>query len=141
MRILTYLQLSYLLTQLINARTKSPHKVIFLFHKACNMTNDCVSATKILMRGVKLMTERYKKNTYIKSKGECKDKCLKKNSCVFFHNSDCKTPYIEFFIDFLSIHFNLLSVLQHYTYDQISDFEIYTSLAKILQLNALLFLT
>ena len=38
--ILTYLQLSYLLTQLIYARTKSPEKGIFLFHKAWNMTND-----------------------------------------------------------------------------------------------------
>ena len=38
------------------------------------MTNDCVSITKTLMMGVKLMTERYKKNTHIKSKGQCKDK-------------------------------------------------------------------
>ena len=33
------------------------------------MINDCVSITKILMMGVKLMTGRYKKNTHIKSKG------------------------------------------------------------------------
>ena len=59
--ILTYLQLSYLLTQLIYARTKSPQKGLFLFHKAWNMTNDCVSVTKTLMMGVKL-AERYTKS-------------------------------------------------------------------------------
>ena len=139
--ILTYLQLSYLLTQLIYARTKSPQKGLFLFHKAWNMTNYCVSVTKTLMMGVKLMTEKYKKNTHIKSKGQCKDKCLKKNSYIFLHNNDCKTPYIDIYIDLLSINFNLLSVLQHYAYHQISDFEIYTSLTTILQLNALFFLT
>ena len=36
--ILTYLQLSYLLTQLIYARTKSPQKGLFLFRKAWNMS-------------------------------------------------------------------------------------------------------
>ena len=75
--ILTYLLLiSYLLTELIYARTESPQKGIFLFQKAwnmpflfsicfyqtyVNMTNDGVSITKTLMMGVKLMTERYKK--------------------------------------------------------------------------------
>ena len=141
--ILTYLQLSYLLTQLIYARTKSPQKGLFLFHKAWNMTNDCVSVTKTLMMGVKLMTERYKKNAHIKSKGQCKDKISvsKKNSYIFLHNNDCKTPQIDIYIDLLSINFNLLSVLQHYAYHQISDFETYTSLATILQLNTLFFLT
>ena len=138
--VLTCLQLSYLLTQLISARTKSPEKGLFLFHKAWSMTNYCVTVTKILMMGVKLMTERYKK-IHIKSKGQCKDKCLKKNSYIFLHNSDCKTPYIDIYIDLLSINFNLLSVLQHYAYHQISDFEIYTSLTTILQLNTLFFLT
>ena len=37
------------------------------------MTNDCVSITKTLVMGVKLMTGRYKK-THIKSKDQCKDK-------------------------------------------------------------------
>ena len=59
--ILTYLYLSYLLTLLIYARTKSPLKGLFLFHKTWNMTNDHVSVTKTLMMGVKLMTERYEK--------------------------------------------------------------------------------
>ena len=61
---LTYLlQLSYLLTQLIYARTKSPWKGLLLFRKAWNMPvlfsicfyqkhintiNDCVSITKTL---------------------------------------------------------------------------------------------
>ena len=72
--ILTYLYLSYLLTQLIYPRTKSPQKVLSRFQKAWYMINDCVSVTKTLMVGVKLMTERYKK--YIKSKGHCKDKII-----------------------------------------------------------------
>ena len=77
--ILTYLYLSYLLTQLIYARSKSPQKGLFLFCKAWNMpvlfsncfyqihikmTNDCVSITKTLMMGVKLMAERYKKHSH-----------------------------------------------------------------------------
>ena len=52
------------------------------------MTNDCVSITKTLMMGLKLMTEKY---TH-KSKGQCKDKCHKKNSYIFLHNNDYKTP-------------------------------------------------
>ena len=41
-----------------------------LFLPDTYITNDCVSITKILMMGVKLMTGRYKKkNTHIKSKG------------------------------------------------------------------------
>ena len=138
--ILTYPQISYLLTQLIYARTKSLQKGLFLFHKAWNITNYCISVTKTLM-GVKFMTERYKKNTQIKSKGQCKDKCLKKNSYIFLHNNYCKTPYIDIDIDLLSINFNLMSVIQLYAYHQISDFEIHTSLTTILQLNALFFLT
>ena len=64
--ILTYLYLSYLLTQLINAQTKLPQKGLFLFHKAWKMTNDCVSFTKTLMMGVKLMTE-VQKDTHKKN--------------------------------------------------------------------------
>ena len=74
------------------------------------MTNDCVSITKTLMMGVKLMTE-IQKNTHIKSKGQCKDKCLKKNSYIFLHNNDFKTPYVDIYIDLLSINFTLLSIL------------------------------
>ena len=84
---LTYLCLSYLLTQLIYARTKSPQKGLLLFRKAWNipvffsicfyeihisMTNDCISITKNLVMAVKLITDRYKK--YINSEGQCKDK-------------------------------------------------------------------
>ena len=80
--------LSYLLAQLIYARTKSLQKGLLLFCKAwnmpvlfsicfyqihINMTNDCVSITKTLMMGVKLMTNRYR-YTHIRSKGHCKDK-------------------------------------------------------------------
>ena len=45
----------------LNAVEKSPQKGLFLFHKAWSMTNDCVSITKTVMIGGKLMTERYKK--------------------------------------------------------------------------------
>ena len=137
--LLTYVQLSYVLTQLIYARTKSPQKGPFLFHKAWNMTNDCVSVTKIQMMGVKLVTE-VQKNTHIKSKGQCKDKCPKKNSYISLHKNDCKTPYIDIYFALPSIIVNLLSVLQHHAYHQISGFEIYTSLTTILSLNALFFL-
>ena len=37
-------------------------------------------------------------------------KCHKNNSCIFLHNNDCKIPYIDIYIDLLSINFNLLSV-------------------------------
>ena len=74
------------------------------------MTNDCVSITKALMMEVKLITENYKKNTGIKGKVQCKDKCQKKNSYIFKHNNDSKTLYIDIYIDLLSINFNLLSV-------------------------------
>ena len=44
------------------------------------MTSDGVSIIKILMMGVKLMTERYKKNTHIKSKVSIEiSNCHKKN--------------------------------------------------------------
>ena len=108
--ILTHLYFSYLLTQLIYAKTKSPQQGLSLFHKAWYMINDCVSFTKTLVMGVKLMTE-VQKNTCIKSKGQCKDKCLKKNSYIFLHNNDCKTPSIDIYIDLLSINFSLLSML------------------------------
>ena len=73
---LTYLELSCLLTQLIYARTKSPQKGLLLFCKAwdmpvlfsicfyqihISMTNDCVSITKTLVKGEKLMTDSYNK--------------------------------------------------------------------------------
>ena len=78
---LTYLQVSYLLTQPIYARTKSSQKGLPLFRKewdmpvlfsVCvyqvhiSMTNGCVSITKTLMIGVKLMTDRYKKYSHKK---------------------------------------------------------------------------
>ena len=67
------------------------------------MINDCVSITKTLMMGVKLMTERYEKNTHIKSRGQCKDKCHKKNSYTFLHNHDCKTHYIDIYMEGLAV--------------------------------------
>ena len=36
-----------------------------------------------------------------------------KKSYNFLHNNNCETPYIDIYIDLLSINFNLLSVLQH----------------------------
>ena len=74
------------------------------------MTNDCVSIIKTLVKGVKLMADRY--NTHIKSKRQWKDKLVsQKNSYIFLYNNDCETPYIDIYIDLLSINFNLLSVL------------------------------
>ena len=79
------------------------------------MTNDYVldlseltevSITKTLVKGVKLMTDRYKKKVKVSAKI---NKCSKK-SYIFLHSNDCKTPYIDIYIDLLSINFNLLSV-------------------------------
>ena len=61
--------------------------------------------------GSKINDREVQKNTHIKSKGQCKDKCLKKNSYISLYNNDCKTPCIDIYIDLLSINFNLLSVL------------------------------
>ena len=56
------------------------------------MTNYCVSITKTLMMGVKLMTERHKKNTRIRSKGQCKVKQRSERSQRFRYNgSENKT--------------------------------------------------
>ena len=70
------------------------------------MTSDCVSITKTLAKGVKLITGIKK---YIKSKGQYK--VSQKNSYILLHSNDCETPYIGIYIDLLSIGFNLLSVL------------------------------
>ena len=48
------------------------------------MTNDCVSITEILVMAVKLMTDRYKKNNHIKSKGQCKDKQMSQKEFIYF---------------------------------------------------------
>ena len=61
--------------------------------------------------GSKINNREVQKNTHKKSKDQFKDKCLKKNSCIFLHNNDYKTPYIDIHIDLLSTNFNLLSVL------------------------------
>ena len=54
------------------------------------MTNACVSITKTLMMGIKLITERYKithiKNIKVRAKII---KRHKKNSYIFLHNNDC----------------------------------------------------
>ena len=50
------------------------------------------------------------------------------NSHIFLHNNDCESPYIEIYIDLLSINFNLMSVLLYCAHHQISDYEIYTAL-------------
>ena len=48
------------------------------------MTNDCVSVTKIVVKGVKLVTDRYKKNTHIKSKRQCKDEYVSQKKFIYF---------------------------------------------------------
>ena len=30
-------------------------------------------------------------------------KCHEKNSYIFLHNNDCKTPYIDIYVDLLSV--------------------------------------
>ena len=55
--------------------------------------------------GSKINDREVQNNSHIKqkSKGQCKDKCLKKNSYIFLHNNDCKTPYINiFYTDWLA---------------------------------------
>ena len=54
-----------------------------------------------------------------------------KKSYIFLHNNDYETSYIDIYVDLLPINLNLLSVLQHYAYHQISDFEIYAPLTII----------
>ena len=98
---LTYLYVANLLTQLIYTRTNSFHKGIPFFRKAWNI-NEKVSAK---------INQRHKKKT-------------KK------HYNDCGTSYINICIDFLSINYNFLSALLHFVYHQISDYEIYTALAR-----------
>ena len=67
-------------------------------------------------------------NTHIKS--QCKNKCHKK--IIYFpDNNDCETPYIDIYIDLLSINFNLMSALLCYVYDHISDTQICTALTTI----------
>ena len=48
------------------------------------MTNDCFSITKTLVKGVKLMTDRYKKNTLIKGKVQCKDELVSQKKFIYF---------------------------------------------------------
>ena len=48
------------------------------------MTNDCVSITKILVMGVELMTDRYKQNIHIKSKGQCNYKYAPQKKLIYF---------------------------------------------------------
>ena len=74
------------------------------------MTNDCVWYQNP-DGGSKINDREVQKNTYIKSKCQCKAKCLKKNSYIVLHNNDCKTPYIDIYIDLMSINVNILSVL------------------------------
>ena len=77
------------------------------------MTNDFVSITKTLIIGVKLMTERYKKNmlTQKVKVSAKKRKSHKKNQYISLHKNGCKTPLIGIYIDLLSINLNLLSLL------------------------------
>ena len=56
--------------------------------------------------GIKLMTGVQKK--YIKSKGQCKDKCLK---MYFPAQQWLQNTLLDIYVDLLSINFNLLSIL------------------------------
>ena len=66
-----------------------------LNHKAWNMTNDCVCYQNPDDRSKINDREVQKKKYSHKSKGQCKDKHLKKNSYIYLRNNDCETPYID----------------------------------------------
>ena len=51
-----------------------------------------------------------------------------KKIIYFSAKHDRETPYIDIYIDLLSINFNLLSILLHCIYHYISGYEIYTGL-------------
>ena len=130
--ILTYFQLSYLLTQLIYGRTKSPQKGLFLFQKAWNMTNHFVSVTKNLDDGSKINDREVKKNTHIKSKCQCKDKMsVSKRIYIFSCTTMIAKHLAETFIlaccRLTLIYCPYFSIMLN-----IIDFEIYTSLTTIL---------
>ena len=61
--------------------------------------------------GSEINDREVQKSTHINSKGQYKDKCLKKNSYIVLHSNDYETRYIDIYIDLLSIDFNLMSVL------------------------------
>ena len=48
-----------------------------------------IVSTKTLMMGVKLMTDRYKKNTHIKSKGPCQCKEMSQKELIYFRAEQC----------------------------------------------------
>ena len=48
-----------------------------------------IVSTKTLMMGVKLMTERYKKNTYIKGKRPCQCKEMSQKELLYFRAEQC----------------------------------------------------
>ena len=54
-----------------------------------------------------------------------------KKSYIFLYNNNCETSYIDIYIDLVSINLNFLSILQHYAYHQIGDFEICAALTTI----------
>ena len=43
-----------------------------------------VSITKNLLKGEKVLTDGYKKNTHIKSKGQCKNRYVSQKIHIFF---------------------------------------------------------
>ena len=154
--ILTYLQLSYLLAQLIYARIKSPQKGLFLFHRTWNMSvlfsicfyqihfnmaNDSVMYYQNPDDGSKVNDREIQKNTHLKCKGQCKYKIsTSKRFHIYYCTAMIAKQLTQTFI-LTCCRLTLLSVLQHYAYHQIIDFEIYTSPTTILQLNALFSLT
>ena len=88
------------------ARTKSPQKSIFLFPQGMEHGQCLCPCYQNPGDGSKFNQREVQKHAHIKSKGQCK-----KNSYIFMHNNDCKTPYNEIYIELLLINFNLLSVL------------------------------
>ena len=102
------------------------------------MTSYCVSITKTLVKGVKLTTDRYKKLLTEKVNFSAKmNKCQKKNSYIFLHKNDCETPYIDIYVDLLSINFNLLPVLYCANNNMITKYIVLSNMITVVSDNIL----
>ena len=101
-----------------------------------NITTDCVlnlseltlvCLTKTLVESEKLVTDRYKKVLLYKINVSARINQRQKDIYIYIYIYIYiflqKNDSNWLFIDLLSINFNLLSVLLHYAFHQISDYE------------------
>ena len=87
-------------------------KVSFSFHKAWNMTNDCVCYQNP-DDGSKFNDREVQNNTHLKSKGQCKYKISVSKRIRTFSSTTMIAKHLTkaFILTCLFINFNLLSVL------------------------------